>query len=56
VEYASFALVEYLEAVLNNKPVQCMWPLFSQCRDVQETQPGASACTQPILVADHHTV
>ncbi|MGI9217896.1 MAG: Hpt domain-containing protein, partial [Hydrogenophaga sp.] len=35
VERASFALVEYLEAVLNNKPVQPV-ALFPQYRDVQE--------------------
>ncbi len=35
VERASFALVEYLEAVLNNKPVQPV-ALFAQYRDVQE--------------------
>ena len=35
VERASFALIEYLESVLNNKPVQPV-ALFSQYRDVQE--------------------
>ncbi len=35
VERASFALVEYLEAVLNNKPVQPV-SLFVQYREVQE--------------------
>ncbi len=35
IERASFALVEYLEAVLNNKTVQPV-ALFSQYRDVQE--------------------
>ncbi len=35
VERASFAMVEYLEAVLNNKPVQPV-ALFAQYRDVQE--------------------
>ena len=35
VERASFALIEYLEAVLNNKPVQPV-ALFPQYRDVQE--------------------
>ncbi|MGV3728025.1 Hpt domain-containing protein [Hydrogenophaga sp.] len=35
VERASFALIEYLEAVLNNKPVQPV-ALFAQYRDVQE--------------------
>ncbi|WP_374411423.1 Hpt domain-containing protein [Hydrogenophaga sp.] len=35
VERASFALIEYLEAVLNNKPVQPV-ALFSQYREVQE--------------------
>lgn len=35
VEQASFALIEYLEAVLNNKPVQPV-ALFVQYRDVQE--------------------
>jgi chemosensory pili system protein ChpA (sensor histidine kinase/response regulator) len=35
VERASFALVEYLEAVLNNKPVQPV-ALFVQYREVQE--------------------
>lgn len=35
VERASFALVEYLEAVLNNKPIQPV-ALFSQYREVQE--------------------
>ena len=35
VEQASFALVEYLEAVLNNKPVQPV-ALFVQYREVQE--------------------
>lgn len=35
VERASFALIEYLEAVLNNKPIQPV-ALFSQYREVQE--------------------
>jgi chemosensory pili system protein ChpA (sensor histidine kinase/response regulator) len=35
VERASFALIEYLEAVLNNKPVPPV-ALFSQYREVQE--------------------
>lgn len=35
VERASFALVEYLEAVLNNKPIQPV-ALFAQYREVQE--------------------
>ncbi|WP_372657441.1 Hpt domain-containing protein [Hydrogenophaga sp.] len=35
VEQASFALVEYLEAILNNKPMQPV-ALFAQYRDVQE--------------------
>ncbi|QHE87725.1 hybrid sensor histidine kinase/response regulator [Hydrogenophaga sp. BPS33] len=35
VERASFALIEYLEAVLSNKPMQPV-ALFSQYRDVQE--------------------
>ena len=35
VERASFAMVEYLEAVLHNKPVQPV-ALFAQYRDVQE--------------------
>jgi len=35
VERAGFALMEYLQAVLNNKPVQPM-ALFPQYRDVQE--------------------
>ncbi len=35
VERASFAVVEYLEAVLNNKPVQPV-ALFAHYRDVQE--------------------
>lgn len=35
IERASFALVEYLEAVLNNKPVRPV-ALFSQYREVQE--------------------
>jgi chemosensory pili system protein ChpA (sensor histidine kinase/response regulator) len=35
VERASFALIEYLEAVLNNKPVAPV-ALFSQYREVQE--------------------
>jgi chemosensory pili system protein ChpA (sensor histidine kinase/response regulator) len=35
VERASFALIEYLEAVLNNKSVQPV-ALFAQYRDVQE--------------------
>ncbi|MGM9425659.1 Hpt domain-containing protein [Hydrogenophaga sp. MI9] len=35
VERASFALVEYLEAILNNKPVPPV-ALFSQYREVQE--------------------
>ena len=35
VERAGFALIEYLQAVLNNKPVQPM-ALFPQYRDVQE--------------------
>ncbi|WP_439113708.1 Hpt domain-containing protein [Hydrogenophaga sp.] len=35
VQQASFALIEYLESVLNNKPVQPV-ALFAQYRDVQE--------------------
>jgi chemosensory pili system protein ChpA (sensor histidine kinase/response regulator) len=35
IERASFALIEYLEAVLNNKPIQPV-ALFSQYRDVQQ--------------------
>ena len=35
IERASFALIEYLSAVLNNKPVQPV-SLFTQYRDVQE--------------------
>jgi chemosensory pili system protein ChpA (sensor histidine kinase/response regulator) len=35
IERASFALIEYLEAVLNNKPIQPV-ALFSQYRAVQE--------------------
>lgn len=35
VERASFALIEYLEAVLNNKPIQPV-ALFAQYREVQE--------------------
>ena len=35
VERASFALIDYLEAVLNNKPVHPV-ALFAQYRDVQE--------------------
>jgi chemosensory pili system protein ChpA (sensor histidine kinase/response regulator) len=35
IERASFALVEYLEAVLNNKPIQPV-ALFSHYRDVQQ--------------------
>ena len=35
IERASFALIEYLEAVLNNKPVRPV-ALFSQYREVQE--------------------
>lgn len=35
VERASFALIEYLESVLNNKPVQPV-ALFAQYREVQE--------------------
>ncbi len=35
IERASFALIEYLEAVLNNKPVQAV-ALFPQYREVQE--------------------
>jgi chemosensory pili system protein ChpA (sensor histidine kinase/response regulator) len=35
IERASFALIEYLEAVLNNKPVHAV-ALFPQYREVQE--------------------
>jgi chemosensory pili system protein ChpA (sensor histidine kinase/response regulator) len=35
IERASFALIEYLEAVLNNRPVQAV-ALFPQYREVQE--------------------
>ena len=55
VERASFALVEYLEAVLNNKPVQPV-ALFSQYRDVQELAAAERVHPADLWPFDHHGV
>ncbi|MDP3167547.1 MAG: Hpt domain-containing protein [Hydrogenophaga sp.] len=53
VERASFALVEYLEAVLNNKPVQPV-ALFSQYREVQELAAAERVHPADLWPFDHH--
>jgi chemosensory pili system protein ChpA (sensor histidine kinase/response regulator) len=55
VERASFALVEYLEAVLNNKPVQPV-ALFSQYREVQELAAAERVHPADLWPFDHHGV
>lgn len=55
VERASFALVEYLEAVLNNKPVQPV-ALFAQYRDVQELAGAERVHPADLWPFDHHGV
>ncbi len=53
VERASFALIEYLEAVLNNKPVQPV-ALFSQYREVQELAAAERVHPADLWPFDHH--
>ncbi|MDM7942860.1 MAG: Hpt domain-containing protein [Hydrogenophaga sp.] len=53
VERASFALVEYLEAVLNNKPVQPV-ALFAQYREVQELAAAERVHPADLWPFDHH--
>jgi len=53
VERASFALVEYLEAVLHNKPVQPV-ALFSQYREVQELAAAERVHPADLWPFDHH--
>ncbi len=55
VERASFALVEYLEAVLNNKPVQPV-ALFSQYREVQELAAAERVHPADLWPFDHHGI
>jgi len=55
VERASFALVEYLEAVLNNKPVQPV-ALFSQYREVQELAAAERVHPADLWPFDHHAM
>ncbi|MBA4213899.1 MAG: hybrid sensor histidine kinase/response regulator [Polaromonas sp.] len=55
VERASFALIEYLEAVLNNKPVQPV-ALFSQYREVQELAAAERVHPADLWPFDHHGV
>ena len=52
VERASFALIEYLEAVLNNKPVAPV-ALFSQYREVQELAGAERVHPADLWVFDH---
>ena len=55
VERASFALVEYLEAVLNNKPVQPV-ALFAQYREVQELAGAERVHPADLWPFDHHGI
>ena len=52
MERASFALVEYLQAVLNNKPVQPV-ALFPQYRDVQELAAAERVHPADLWSLDH---
>jgi chemosensory pili system protein ChpA (sensor histidine kinase/response regulator) len=55
VERASFALVEYLEAVLNNKPLPPL-ALFAQYREVQELAAAERVHPADLWTVDHHGV
>ena len=55
VERAGFALVEYLEAVLNNKPVPPV-ALFAQYREVQELAAAERIHPADLWPMDHHGV
>ena len=55
VERASFALIEYLEAVLNNKPVQPV-ALFAQYREVQELAAAERVHPADLWSFDQHGV
>lgn len=55
VERAGFALVEYLEAVLNNKPVPPV-ALFAQYREVQELAAAERVHPADLWPMEHHGV
>ena len=55
VERAGFALVEYLEAVLNNKPVPPV-ALFAQYREVQELAAAERVHPADLWPMDHHGI
>ena len=61
IERASFALTEYLEGVLADKPVSAV-SLFPQYRDVQELvradriHPGAAGARAPAICARNPSV
>ena len=55
VERAGFALIEYLEAVLNNKPVPPV-ALFAQYREVQELAAAQRVHPADLWPVDHHGV
>lgn len=55
VERAGFALIEYLEAVLNNKPVSPV-ALFAQYREVQELAAAKRVHPADLWPVDHHGV
>jgi chemosensory pili system protein ChpA (sensor histidine kinase/response regulator) len=53
IERAGFALVEYLEAVLNNKPLSPL-ALFAQYREVQELAAAERVHPADLWTVDHH--
>jgi chemosensory pili system protein ChpA (sensor histidine kinase/response regulator) len=55
IERAGFALVEYLEAVLNNKPVPPV-ALFAQYREVQELAAAERVHPADLWSVEHHGV
>jgi chemosensory pili system protein ChpA (sensor histidine kinase/response regulator) len=55
VERAGFALIEYLEALLNNKPVPPV-ALFAQYREVQELAAAERIHPADLWSVDHHGV
>jgi chemosensory pili system protein ChpA (sensor histidine kinase/response regulator) len=55
VERAGFALIEYLEAVLNNKPLPPV-ALFAQYREVQELAAAERVHPADLWPVDHHGV
>ena len=55
IERAGFALIEYLEAVLNNKPVPPV-ALFSQYREVQELAVAERIHPADLWPVEHHGV